>query len=207
MINLKLEKEKLRRTFRERRQAFTKEEKEQYDREILQKLTSLYQYRNASLVLTYVSKTIEVDTLLLIYKALKEGKQVAVPKCVDGTRNMEFYTITGEEQLEKSTFGVLEPKTDICPKTDVLTDSICIVPGMAFDANGYRLGYGKGYYDRFLSGYEGITVGLCYSNCFQWKLPHGKYDRTVDFVVTERFFRKTDRTQPSIPKTQRPHSH
>ena len=197
MINLKQEKERLRQTFRELRRAFAKKEKEQYDREILKKLTSLYQYRNASLLLTYVSKEIEVDTLRLIRKALGDGKQVAVPKCIDGTRNMEFYTITGVEQLEKSTFGVLEPITGLCPRTEITPDALCIVPGMAFDAEGYRLGYGKGYYDRFLSGFGGVTAGLCYSGCFRWRLPHGRYDRPVAFIVTERFFRKTDRTQRS----------
>jgi 5-formyltetrahydrofolate cyclo-ligase len=61
---------------------------------------------------------------------------------------------------------------------------------MSFDIRGYRLGYGKGYYDRFLSGYNGTKVGLCYSNCVKWKLPNGKYDETVDILVTERYFRK-----------------
>lgn len=190
MMNLKYEKERLRNECRELRTAFSVKQKKQYDKEIFRKLISLYQYRDSSLILTYVSKGIEVDTFMLIERALSDGKQVAVPKCVAGTRNMDFYFITGIDCLEKSTFGVLEPKTDICTKTESFDNSVCIVPGMSFDVRGYRLGYGKGYYDRFLSGYKGQTVGLCYSSCVKWKLPNGKYDKHVDILVTERFFRK-----------------
>ncbi len=197
MINLKTEKEKLRLQCRELRRSFTKKEKAQYDREILKKVTSLYQYKQAPVLLTYVSKELEIDTLELIRRALAEGKQVAVPKCIDNTRWMEFYYITGEQDLEKSTFGVSEPIVDRCEKAETPSDAVCIVPGMAFDADGYRLGYGKGYYDRFLSDFDGTTVGLCYSGCFRWKLPRGRFDKAVDLVVTERFFRKTDRTNSS----------
>ena len=69
-------------------------------------------------------------------------------------------------------------------------NSLCVVPGMAFDCDGYRLGYGKGYYDRFLSGYHGVTAGICYSDCIRWKLPRGRFDRPVDILVTDKFFRK-----------------
>ncbi len=71
--------------------------------------------------------------------------------------------------------------------------SICIVPAFMFDKNGYRLGYGKGYYDRYLSRYEGTTIGICYSENLQTELFHGKYDRSVDLVVTDReIIRKED---------------
>jgi len=190
MMNLKHEKERLRNECKNLRASFSEKQKKQYDKEIFKRLISLYQYRDSSLILTYVSKDIEVDTIKLIEKALSDGKQVAVPKCIAGTRNMDFYFITGFDCLEKSTFGVLEPITDICRRTESFENSVCIVPGMSFDIRGYRLGYGKGYYDRFLSGYNGTKVGLCYSNCVKWKLPNGKYDETVDILVTERYFRK-----------------
>ena len=64
------------------------------------------------------------------------------------------------------------------------------VPGMVFDVSGYRIGYGKGYYDRFLSEFTGTTAGICYSNCVKWKMPRGFYDRSVDILVTDRYFRK-----------------
>lgn len=194
MMNIKSEKEKLRKKYRELRLAFTKEQKEEYDAAILDRVTSLVQYKQSRLILTYVSKDIEVDTLRLIDRALSQGKRVAVPKCIDGTRNMRFYYISGVHDLEKSTFGVLEPRIDVCAPADDTDGGFCIVPGMAFDSKGYRLGYGKGYYDRFLSDFDGVTAGLCYSDCIKWNLPRGRYDRAVDFIITERFFRKTDRT-------------
>ena len=142
-------------------------------------------YRNCSLVLTYVSTAIEVDTIALIEHSLEEGKTVACPRCVDNTRLMEFYRISSLRDLEPGTFGVLEPKPI---KENLLTDfsdSVCIIPGLSFDRQGFRLGYGKGYYDRFLAGYSGTRIGICYSGCMHDRLPHGKFDRSVDILLTE----------------------
>lgn len=192
MMNIKSEKEMLRQKYKELRLSFTKEEKAEYDRAILRRVTSLDQYKGSQLILTYVSKDIEVDTLMLIQTALSQGRKVAVPKCIGGTRDMRFYYITGIQDLEKSTFGVLEPVVSQCAPADKVDGAFCVVPGMAFDSRGYRLGYGKGYYDRFLSGFCGVTAGLCYSGCIKWNLPRGRFDKPVDLIVTERFFRKTD---------------
>ena len=63
--------------------------------------------------------------------------------------------------------------------------------GLCFDAEGYRLGYGKGYYDRFLSAFRGVTVGICYTACTQWRLPHGRYDRQIQLLITEKYIRRT----------------
>ena len=90
-------------------------------------------------------------------------------------------------------FGVLEPE----PVADNLYNEsdggLCIVPAFSYDWRGYRLGYGKGYYDRFLSRFEGNMVGICYSECVQRSLPHGRYDRPVELLVTESYLRRTTR--------------
>lgn len=188
--NVREEKNRLRKKYRAIRKNLSPEQKQLLDGRILRRIVSLYQYRDAKTILTYVSKDEETDTLMLIKTALDDGKKVAVPKCVDGTRLMDFYYISDMEQLEKSSFGVLEPKTGLCEKmTDGFEESICIVPGMAFDSSGFRLGYGKGYYDRFLSGYSGVTIGICYSDCVLWRLPKGKFDRPVQLLITDRFLR------------------
>ncbi len=62
-----------------------------------------------------------------------------------------------------------------------------MVPGLVYDRDGYRLGFGKGYYDRFLLNFEGVTVGVCYSRCVEHELPRGYYDRPINMVVTERY--------------------
>lgn len=194
MMDLRHEKQFLREKFKSVRRSMTPLQKEEYDRLILERLASLYQYRCSSLILTYVSKDIEVDTINLIKRVLSDNKRAAVPRCRAETREMDFYEIESLDQLEEGYFGVLEPDPARCPRVTDFSDSFCIVPGLAFDSSGFRLGYGKGFYDRFLQEYDGPTAGLCYSSCVRWKLPVGKYDKTVDLVVTEKFFRKTSRT-------------
>lgn len=185
------------------RRALSPQQKAAMDAAITKKVISLWQYKKQDLLLTYVSTPIEVDTTAIIRQALTDGKQVAVPRCVPHTRLMEFYRIESLEELEPGTFGVLEPRPD--PKR-LLTDAgkgLCLVPALCYDWKGFRLGYGKGYYDRFLAGFGGHMVGICYSSCIRRTLPHGRYDRPVELLVTERYLRRTDREAPSSPNKQR----
>ena len=189
--NIREEKKALRSFFRGLRDSIPEEERNASDLCMQKNLFQLYQYQSADTVLTYVSKASEPDTFRIIKRAWRDGKRVAVPRCIDGTCQMAFYYITTFKQLTAGSFGVMEPKPAQCQPFDGSGQgSICLVPGMAFDCQGYRLGYGKGYYDRFLSGYQGFTVGLCYSKCVRWSLPRSKYDKPVGMLVTDRFFRK-----------------
>ena len=184
----------LREKYRNIRTSMTEDEKQNYDRAIAEQVRSLWQYDKNDTLLVYVSTPIEVDTRRIIEQALLDGKKVAVPRCVDGTRNMEFYYIRSMEDLEAGTFGVLEP---IVEKTVLMTDyshGLCIVPAFSYDWSGFRLGYGKGYYDRFLSRFDGNIIGICYSSCVQRSLPHGRFDRPVELLVTEKYLRRTNRS-------------
>ncbi len=184
----------LREKYRSIRTSMTADEKNSYDEAIAQQVRRLWQYEKNDTLLVYVSTPIEVDTHAIIEQALRDGKKVAVPRCVSGTRNMEFYFIRSLDDLEPGSFGVLEPNPD---KTELMTDfsrGLCIVPAFSYDWSGYRLGYGKGYYDRFLSRFEGNIIGVCYSSCVQRSLPHGRYDRPVELLVTENYLRRTVRT-------------
>lgn len=178
-------KNELRLASRLYRQGLTDGEKERLDKKIQNKLLNMWQYRQTDVILIYVATDIEIDTRLIISTALKDGKTVAVPRCVEGTREMEFYIIDGFSCLEKRTFGVLEPVPGQCERLDDFSSGLCIVPALVFDRSGYRLGYGGGYYDRFLSKFGGETVGLCYNECVKDSLPHGKYDRRVDKLITQ----------------------
>jgi 5-formyltetrahydrofolate cyclo-ligase len=184
-------KEGLRQKYRQLRIDLDPAEKARRDETIARRVTSLWQYQRCRLFLVYVSTAIEVDTYRLIEQALADGKTVAVPRCVPGTRQMEFYRIQGIDELEKGMFGVLEP----LPREENLikdfSGSLCVVPAFSYDWYGFRLGYGKGYYDRFLSRYTGTMIGICYSDCVQRKLPHGRYDRPAELLVTERYLRRT----------------
>lgn len=185
-------KKQLRSCFKEKRISMTADEKSEKDRKIFEKLTAMSAYKNAERIFAYVSTGIEVDTLMLMEKALSDGKRVAVPRCIDGTREMDFYYIRSFDDLEKGSFGVLEPKTQCCEKADDLSSGVCIVPGLSFDTEGYRLGYGGGYYDRFLSRYTGLVkIGICYCSCISRKLIRGNFDINTDYVVTEKYVKNT----------------
>ena len=183
----------LREQYKTLRREMPPEIKAQRDRQIAGRVAALWQYKRCRQLLTYVSTPIEVDTLEIIRRALADGKRVAVPRCVPGTRDMEFYWINGVEELEPGTFGVLEPRPD--PKRTVtdFSNGLCLVPALCYDWRGYRLGYGKGYYDRFLAGFGGHMIGVCYSDCIRRKLPHGRFDRPVELLVTDRYLRRTAR--------------
>lgn len=186
-------KAELRERYKQIRRSMSPEEKQAYDRNIAGRVVSLWQYKSCRLLLTYVSTPIEVDTIGIIRRALADGKRVAVPRCVPGTYNMEFYYIRGLHDLEKGSFGVLEPDPARCEKLTNFTDGLCLVPALCYDWKGFRLGYGKGYYDRFLNGFGGHIIGICYSGCICRKLPHGRFDRPVELLVTDRYLRRMDR--------------
>ncbi len=189
--DIRVHKNNLRNKYKQMRSNFSCNEKNSFDKGIFNKIISLDFFKKAEIIYTFVSTKIEVDTKKLIEASLKMGKKVAVPKCLNGKIDMDFYFIKSFSDLEVATFNVLEPITSKCEKVEQNNNSsICIVPGLAFDLQGYRLGYGKGYYDRFLSNYSGVTFGICYCSCTTSSLPKGKYDKKVDYLVTEKYIKK-----------------
>lgn len=168
------------------RSQLTADEKKSLDMRIFNRLTNLWLYRECGTLLTYVSTDMEVDTRALIGDALTRSKRVAVPRCIPGLHEMEFYYITSFDDLQKGAYGILEPIKSKCEKFADLNDGLCIIPALAFDEQGDRLGFGKGYYDRFLSRFKGDTAGICYECCISDRLPHGRFDRCADIVVTEK---------------------
>ena len=192
--DIRPEKGALRTMYKQMRLEVASEIRTAWDEEIRRRVMRLWQYRRRELLLTYVSTAIEVDTWGLMRQAMADGKRVAVPRCVPGTREMAFYLIQSFDQMEPGAFGVMEPVPERCERLTDFSRGLCIVPGLAYDWAGYRLGYGKGYYDRFLSAFGGDMVGVCYGNCVQRRLPHGRFDRAVDVLVTERYVRGTKRS-------------
>lgn len=183
-------KTKLRNEFKSIRHEFTYEDKLKKDMLIFNRIISSKVFEECTCVLTYVSTPIEVDTHMLIKYSLSQNKTVAVPRCISGTRDMKFYIIASMDDLESGSFSVLEPKVEICKEYTDFENAICIVPGLAFDVEGYRLGYGKGYYDRFLDKIGFIKkIGIEYCACTVSKLYRGKYDLPVDILITEKYFR------------------
>ncbi|MDR3345034.1 MAG: 5-formyltetrahydrofolate cyclo-ligase [Oscillospiraceae bacterium] len=161
------------------------EEKAALDSRIFRRVTTLWSYREAKTLFTYVSGAVEVDTHEIIRSALAHGKQVAAPRCVPGTRDMGFCFIESEDDLEPGELGVLEPKSH-CKAAEPTQETLCLVPGLAFDFSGARLGFGKGYYDRFLARFPGNLAGLCYEGCLRPRVPCGRFDQRVAVVITEK---------------------
>lgn len=177
------EKALLRRELLARRDALSK--RSQRSSAIQEALWAHPAYQEARKLFLYLSKGSEPDTWKILDRALAEGKEVYAPRCLDKNGSMAFYRVTCRETLAPGSFGLLEPDPLKCPPAGSAEGALCLVPGLAFDEMGYRLGYGKGYYDRFLAGYPGKTAGLCYGEMMLPALPRGPYDKRVDFVITE----------------------
>ena len=142
-------------------------------------------YKNADTVLLYSSASSEVVTHKMIDKVLADSKRLALPKCIDKNGNMLFYYIKSAEDLIDGMYDIKEPATD--ELADSFSDSdICVVPGLSFSEDGYRLGYGKGYYDRFLQNFPGTSIGLCYDECLAHSLPIDRYDKKVNYIITDK---------------------
>lgn len=188
--NIRELKKDLRAESRRFREQLSPGQKADLDAKIRLRMFSLKEYGRAGVIYTYVSKPLEVDTFSVIKTAIADGKKIAVPRCLPETLGMEFYEIPSLDVLESGCYGVLEPDPDRCRPARNTENAVCIVPGLSFDSKGYRLGYGKGYYDRFLADFKGVTVGLCYSGCIRWNLPHGYYDRPVDVLITDKYIRR-----------------
>jgi len=154
------------------------------DRAIYGYVTGLRQWREAGRVYLYLSAKGEPDTFALARAALESGKEVLAPVCGGGEGQMEFYAFTSFEELRPGKWGIPEPDPQIC-RPSGKGKGLCLVPGLAFDRQGGRLGYGKGYYDRFLAAMEIDTVGLCYQELLLDRVPAGIQDQRVGLVATE----------------------
>lgn len=153
---------------------------------IYQRLSKTEEFCNAKTIMFYVSKDNEVSTHSMIKNAIDAGKKICVPYTDRINHTICPVIIEDmEKDLAPGAFGILEPKEKKESHT-ILIDLI-ITPGIAFDENGYRLGWGKGYYDRFLEKLNRIPrIGLAYDFQIVKELPRDKHDVPVDMVITEK---------------------
>lgn len=181
----------LRSRMKQLRNALSAEERAATDKAICEKLCATEEFRRADVVLSYLSFGAEVDTRGIIERAWDSGKVVALPRCT-GPRQMRWFRVSNFNGLEKSSFGVEEPPLNELVEQHINEAArvLAVIPGLAFDAHGYRLGYGGGFYDAFLSEFSGRSVGLCRAVQQVESLDTlgviGEFDLPVDIVVTER---------------------
>ncbi|MBO5220627.1 MAG: 5-formyltetrahydrofolate cyclo-ligase [Clostridia bacterium] len=187
MYEIRKRKNDIRTKYKALREAIPPEKKADMDAKICSTFLGLATYRYASVLLMYAPKSDEVNIMPIAERALADGKKVAFPRCIPDTHDMEYHFITSLDQLEKGTYGLLEPTPDL-PVYDreSVEPTACIVPALVYDKRGFRLGYGKGYYDRYLGSYTGSKVGMIYSEFIIDTVPRGRFDLSVDFIVTER---------------------
>lgn len=183
---IKQTKKEIREQYRRIREALPPEKRKSADEMIAKRLFDCAFYQNARFIYCYASLKDEAGTIMIIEEALRNGKRVALPR-VRGKRRMEFCFIKSPADLKPGFMGIKEPGP-WCPKAPApFKESLVLMPGIAFDRNGTRAGYGGGYYDTYLEGHaECIKAALAYSVQIAPEIPAAPADIKVDMIVTEK---------------------
>jgi 5-formyltetrahydrofolate cyclo-ligase len=170
------------------REGLSKEDKEKRDRAIYNNIIQSKEFIEAKCIFIYVSYKNEVDTHTIIKTALSEGKIVCVPKIISLKEGMKVLKIRGFDELKASSYGILEPE-QVLEENIVSPWNIDLVytPGVAFDLKGGRIGYGGGFYDRFLSSLKEQVPKFALAYSFQvfHSVPMDENDQRVDGVISE----------------------
>ncbi len=182
-----MDKKKLRYSILEKRDKLSQENRKYKDSKIFDKLQRLKEYQEAKNIFSFISFGSEVDTYGIIRAALDSGKTVVVPWINKKTKSMEAKIIYSLEDMIPGHYGILEPKEE-AQVMDAKDIDFIIMPGVAFDINGGRIGYGGGYYDKYLGSLDRYIpkVALCYDlQLLQEPLPLEPFDIKIDGVITE----------------------
>lgn len=188
-------KREIRRDAIERRRNIDPEKRREMDIDIYSELVSLTEYKAADYVLCYVNYNDETDTHRLIRRALNDSKSVYIPKVLDpNDGEMEFFEIESLVEAEKGYHGIPEPEMNIHNSFAEVYDKLewdqkhkilVIVPGVAFDRHLDRIGYGKGFYDRYLTSHSDVrSVGICYDCQLYDMIPHEDNDIKVNLLIS-----------------------
>ncbi len=158
-------------------------EKTEFDKRIFSCFINSCFIMKYDLFLIYISVGSEVDTIHIINYLLNNHKRVAIPVCNEN--KMDFYEINNLNELNSGKFGIPTVDSGNNQIISNFENSLCVVPAVCFDIQGNRIGYGGGYYDRFLSANKVDTVGLCYERCLCTQIDIKEFDVSVDYVLTE----------------------
>lgn len=175
-----MDKKTLRAKIREQKRAMSGEEIRERSEKLGQLFADSQLYREATTIYGYLPYNQEVRTVPMLERALKDGKRVAVPKVYGD--EMKFIYMTDLTQVEKGYAGIPEPVED-GPVAEDQT-ALVLMPGLAFDKEGHRIGYGGGFYDKFLAAEPNHpTLALCYEFQMVKELPTEEFDIPVDCVL------------------------
>ena len=155
---------------------------------ITARLLALDDYRKARCVMAYVGFGSEIDTARFVTETLVQGKTLVLPKVVRGNRALKLYAVQDpESQLEAGVWGIRQPRADLCAEVPASQVEFVLVPGVAFTRCCERLGYGGGFYDRFICGLapRPALVAAAFALQVLPELPISATDQRVDRLVTE----------------------
>lgn len=178
------EKQRLRQEIKERLRSIPRPLYEHYSYVIAQTLYRDRLWVSAHTIGITISNSPEVDTYQIIRRAWEEGKRIVTPKCLPKEKKMDFRILDRFDQLESVYFGLLEPIESKTEKVEPKEIDLMIVPGLGFDKDGFRLGVGGGYYDRFLQYYSGSTLSLAFEEQMVDDIPKEAHDIPVAKIIT-----------------------
>ncbi len=179
-----MDKKEIRKTLLSKRKEIPQEKKVIYDKAISKTIINSDYFKNAEQVLVFASTDYEFDTRYIIERCRLLYKRVFYPVCIDSDGTMEFLKVESVGDLQYGMYNILEPKPN-CKKYVPKENDIVIVPALSVDKNGHRIGYGKGYYDRFLNSFNGISICPCYEEMVSDTLPIDENDIKINILVTE----------------------
>lgn len=186
-----MDKSELRKSMMNKRDSMPASIRLGHSKIIMDKLRHLSIYKDARLIFVYVSFRSEVETHSFINQALLDGKRIAVPLTITNGKLLLPCEITSLEELTVGTWGILEPDKDNIREIDYKEIDLALVPGLAFDPFGNRLGYGAGYYDRFLPNLRNssVLVGMGFDFQLIDQVQAGPFDVPMDSILTNEEFR------------------
>ncbi len=193
MNMIRKQKDEIRAEYSQKRKSMDLNEKQRRDEAICRAAVSLVSFRYAEYVLLYAATSDEIDITPIAAEALARGKKIAFPRCDKETHTMKYHIVSSLDELKPDAYNISEPPADnpIYDPTSDMGSAVCFVPGLVYDKEGYRLGYGKGFYDRYLSGFSGCTIGVVYSDYILPAVPRGRYDVSADILLTEKGVKMT----------------
>lgn len=179
-----LEKKELRRQVRTKLAAMTPEQLRRSDDALFERFLSLPQVQEAKTIFAFWGiPGKEPETARLVQELTGRGQAVGLPRMLP-EHQMEVRSYDPDKPLVSVSFGISEPGTD-CPLLSRQDIDLVLVPAVCYDRSGFRLGFGGGYYDRWLAGFPGFRVGLCRNEVLQERVPTQEHDAKVDILLTE----------------------
>jgi 5-formyltetrahydrofolate cyclo-ligase len=182
-------KNQIREQFKKLRNKLSAEELKNNSKRVFQNITTNSLWHQADTIMCYLAFGNELQTEPIIEKAWQEKKQVIIPVCKTTTREITPSLLISYEDLEPRTMGILEPKAEKLNPVDPKIIQLALIPGVAFDLWGHRIGFGAGYYDRFLPLLKPETPKVALAHGVQVSsdpLPAEPYDIRMDYICTEK---------------------